>query len=260
MRVHTKLEYEYRNGKYILVYEEGYEYSGPVMLACGPSSAMKNLNKTIQNFAGTVAGEAQQIFGDASGIFNELKSSLGSIITGGPTQQGWGAAETNAVNSQIIENAAANARNVRAAVGSSVAAIGGGNTVTPSGLAQTLETSAALGTEAEKSKELSAATIQNYETGRQNYFNAVNEESKLPSMFSTSVEANKTAQSGFDQALKSQQSVDAASNWWQPLVTGALGGAASFVTGGLSNLGSGESFGEGVKDFFSGGINNVGGK
>jgi len=220
---------------------------------------MKNLNKQVQNFTSGLTSEAKTIFGDASSIFNDLHDSLSSIVKGGPSQQGWSQAEINAVNSQIENQAAVSARNVKAATGNAVAAIGGGNTVTPSGLETAVNLEANQGVEAEKSRQLSQAVVQNYETGRQNYFQAVNDEQNLPNVFNSSDAANKTAMGGLKQAQESQASIDKANNWWQPLVMAGVGAAASFATGGLSNIGAGESFGEGAKDFFSGGMKNVGG-
>ena len=227
---------------------------------CGPSQALKDLNSKIKSFADTTASEAQTIFGDASSIFNDLKTSLGAIVKGGPSQQGWGAAESNAVNSMIMDQAATNARNQKAAVGNAIAAIGGGNVAAPSGLAlaATLETNQNI--EAEKSRQLSQAVIQNYETGRKNYFDAVGQEEALPNVFNSSIEANKVVQAEYKNAIESQKQVDAASNWWQPLVMAGIGAAKTFATGGLSNLGVGESLGEGTKDFFSGGFGALGGK
>lgn len=209
---------------------------------CGPSKAMKDLNNQVKAFAGQTAEEAQTIFGGASEIFNNLKTSLGNIVKGGPSQQGWSQAEINAVNSQIVDQAASSARNVKAATGNALAAIGGGNTVSPSGLEATVNLEANQGVEAEKSRQLNQAVVQNYETGRQNYFTAVGQEEALPGVFGTSNEANKVAQSGFGQAIESQKGIDSANNWWQPLVTGAIGTGLGFATGGLSNLTSGKSF------------------
>lgn len=227
---------------------EGRTVSG----GCGPSSAMKGLNRNIQAFSGTMTQEAQQIFGDASGLFNSLKSSLDKIVQGGIDQQGWGAAESNAVTAQIMDQAAVNARNEKAAAGNAIAAIGGGNTVSPSGLetAVTLQTNQAV--EQAKSQQLEQATVANYEAGRQNYFNAIGEEQKLPGMLTVANDANKNAMGGLQQAQQSQASIDKASNWWQPLVMSGIGAAASFATGGLSNMGDGS----GIMDFIQGGLGN----
>lgn len=220
---------------------------------CGPSKAMKDLNNQVKSFASNTAEEAKTIFGDASGIFNDLKTSLSSIVKGGPSQQGWSQAEINAVNSQIVDQSASNARNVKAATGNAVAAIGGGNSVSPSGLETTVNLEANQGVENEKSRELSQAVVQNYETGRQNYFTAVGQEEQLPGVFNSSNDANRTAQSGFDQATKSQQGIDQANNWWQPLVMSGISAAGAFATGGLSEMGAGG------KGFMKGGLQSLSG-
>lgn len=225
---------------------------------CGPSGAMKQLNSQISTFAADMNSEGQQIFGDASGIFNELNTALGQIVKGGPSQQGWSQAEINAVNSQIMNQAAVNAKNIRAAVGGDLGAVGGGNAVTPSGLEAVVETQANLGVEAQKSQQLAQATVANYQQGTENYWNAVKGQMQLPNVFSTSIDQNKVTQGAYQAAEQSQQAIDKASNWWQPLVMAGIGTGASMLTGGLSNLGSGESFGEGIKDFASGALGTNG--
>lgn len=209
---------------------------------CGPSKAMKDLNRKIQNFADVTASEAQTIFGDASAIFNDVKTALSGIVKGGPSQHGWDQATINAVNSQIVNQAASTARNVKAATGNALAAIGGGNAVSPSGLEASVATAANLAVEQQKSSQLAEATIQDRMAGRENFFKAVGMEEELPNVFNPSITANKTAQEGYDQAFKSQSEIDAASNWWQPLVMGAVSAGTSFLTGGFSGLASGKGF------------------
>jgi hypothetical protein len=203
---------------------------------------MKNLNAKIQSFAGDVAGEAKQVFGDVSGLFNSITGSLSSIVKAGATQQGFGAAETNAINAQIEDQAAVNYRNEKSAVGNAVAAIGGGNAVNPSGLETAVNLQTAQAVEQQKSQQQQQATIANYETGRENYFKAIQADESAPNMFNTVSDFNKTAQSGYDTAEKSQSAIDSANNWWQPLVMGGINAGASFLTGGLSGLSSGSGF------------------
>ena len=76
---------------------------------CGPSSALQNLAANATSFAGQVQQQASQIFGSASTVFNNLMGTIQSVVKGGPGQAGWGAAENNAVNSQILNNAAVSA-------------------------------------------------------------------------------------------------------------------------------------------------------
>ena len=234
---------------------EGRTVSG----GCGPSSAMKNLNSQIQSFSGTMVTEANQIFGDVSGLFQSLKGSLDKVVAAGIDQQGWGAAESNAVTSQIMDQAAADARNEKAAAGNAISAIGGGNAVTPSGLATAVTLSTNQAVEAAKSQQLEQATFANYQQGQQNYFNALGEEEKLPSMLTVANDANKNAMSGLQTAQTSQASMDTAKNWWQPLVMSGIGAAASFATAGLSNLDTEgtSTAGEQAHNFLSGGLSSL---
>ena len=120
-------------------------------------------------------------------------ATVQSVVKGGPGQAGWGAAETNAVNSQILNNAAVSARNEKSAVGNDVAAIGGGNTVNPSGLETAVNLQTAQSVENAKSQQEEQATVANYQQGNQNYNEAVNEEMQLPKVFDASSGADKAA-------------------------------------------------------------------
>ncbi len=207
---------------------EGRTVSG----GCGPSSAMKNLNSQIQSFSGTMVTEANQIFGDVSGLFQSLKGSLDKVVAAGIDQQGWGAAESNAVTSQIMDQAAATARNEKAAAGNAISAIGGGNAVTPSGLATAVTLSTNQAVEAAKSQQLEQATVANYQQGQQNYFKALGAEEQLPSMFNPVAAQNKNAMGGLQIAQTSQASMDKAKNWWQPLAAAGIGATLNLVAPG----------------------------
>jgi hypothetical protein len=214
---------------------EGRTVSG----GCGPSDAMKNLNKSIQSFSTSMVDEAKTIFGDASAMFNTISQSVGKIIAGGPSQQGWGAAESSAVTSQIINAAAVSGRNLKSAIGSAISSIGGGNAVMPSGSMANIEAQALAGVEAQKSQQLGQATIANYEQGNKNYWQAIGAGEQAPSMLGVANEANKNAMSGLTTAQTSQASIDKANNWWQPMVMGGLAAGASMIPGVGPILGAG---------------------
>lgn len=197
---------------------------------CGPSGAEKNLNSDVQAFAKNTESQAKQIFGDVSGLFTSVTASLGKIVAGGPDQQGWGAAETSAVNSQIINNAAASTRNEKAAAGNAVSAIGGGNTVNPSGLATAINLQTNQAVEATKSQQEEQATVANFQQGNQNYFKAIQGEEEAPSMFNASTNATNAANSANKEAVDMQTQIDAQSNWWQPLVTAGIGAAGKIAS------------------------------
>ena len=201
---------------------------------CGPSSALKSLAASATSFAGQVQQQATQVFGSASAVFNNLIGSVQSVVKGGPGQAGWGAAETNAVNSQILNNAAVSARNEKSAVGNAVAAIGGGNTVNPSGLETAVNLQTAQSVENAKSQQEEQATVANYQQGNQNYNAAVTEEMQLPKVFDASSAADKAATDASAAATADQTAISAANNWWQPILGSAIGVGGDIATGGLS--------------------------
>jgi hypothetical protein len=208
---------------------------------CGPSSAEKALNSNIQSFASTVESQAKQVFGDVSGLFNSVTASLGKIVAAGPGQQGWGAAETSAVNSQIVNNAATSARNEKSAVGNAVSAIGGGNTVSPSGLATAVNLQTNQAVEATKSQQEEQATVANYQEGNQNYFKAINGEEAAPNMFNAATSATNAASDANKEAVSSQQMIDSQSNWWQPLLAAGIGAAGSLGAAAIKSNNSNNS-------------------
>jgi hypothetical protein len=202
---------------------------------CGPSSAEKGLNQNIQSFASNVESQAKQVFGDVSGLFSSITSSLGKIVAGGPDQQGWGAAESSAVNSQIINNAAVSARNEKAAAGNAVSAIGGGNTVNPSGLATAVNLQTNEAVEAAKSQQEEQATVANFQQGQQNYFNAITGETQAANMFNVSTNATNAANDANKEAVSSQQMIDSQSNWWQPLAAAGIGAAGKIAAAAIQS-------------------------
>lgn len=201
---------------------------------CGPSKGQETAATQAANFSTQVQSQAGQVFGADNQVFQNLMKSYQSTVAAGPSQQGWNQAETNAVNSQIVDQAAANARNIKSAVGNDVAAIGGGNQVNPSGLETAVNLQTAESTEQAKSQQLQQATEANYEQGAKNYDTAVTGEEGLGNVFNSANGAVSGANEAIGQNMSAQNALTAASNWWEPIVGGAIGSVASGFSGGLS--------------------------
>ena len=209
---------------------EGRTVSG----GCGASSGLKAAASSAQTIASNAASEAQTVFGASSTVFNNLIGGLQRIVTGGPSQQGMSAGEFNASQAAITQNTAALARNLKGAAGSAAAAIGGGNTVTPAGGTEA-SLLAADTAAAEQGATAQNQLVQNdYNIGRQNYNQAVGEEMQLPNVFGTSTGATNAATGAQGANLTAQQAVNTENNWWQPMVTAAVGGVSGALTGGLT--------------------------
>jgi hypothetical protein len=202
-----------------------------------PSSQVMALNNQIQSFSQSMTQQAKAEGIAASTTFNNLMTPLQRIVQGGPSQAGWSQSQFNAYNTSVIQRAAAAARDEKAVIGSSVP---GGPSVGNTGT-QGVNTAAI----ADKAEQYASAAEaegiqQDYEAGRKNFTNAVSEEKSLPGVFATSNEANRAAAEEQQTAEKSQQSIDTAKNWWQPLVVkGALGAAGAATGLPLSTLAPG---------------------
>lgn len=201
---------------------------------CGPSSALKAINTSIQDFASTAKSEAGDIYKDASSVFRTIMDSVSGILSGGPSQYGYSAGEQSAKTAAAVNAGAAEARNLKAAAATTGAAIGGGNIALPSGAV----TGAVLGAEQKAASDTAGAlnqiTQEGFATGRDNFFKAQEVAEKAPSVFSTSVEANKGVSEAQKTAMESQQNIDTQSNWAMndimKLGTGAITG---WATGGF---------------------------
>lgn len=216
---------------------------------CGTSSQTDKAAADQSNWTASMKAEANQVFGADTRVMTDLINTAEGIWKAGPSQQGWSAAQSNAVNSQIVNNAAVSNRNIRSSVGNSISAIGGryGTAgVGGSGALAATEAGIAESVEATKSGQLTAATIQNYEQGNQNWKVAGDTLKAAPGVFNNMDSFNKNAQTGLDQNMANAQAADAASNWWVKPVMGLAGAGLGLATGGLSSIATGGSFMGGV--------------
>lgn len=225
---------------------------------CGPSSALKAVNQSIQDFATTVKSEAGDVFAGASSVFNKIMSSVTGIVAGGPSQYGYSAGEQSAKTAAAVQAGAAEARNLKGAAASQVGAIGGGNVATPAGMQQETTMSAEQKAASDTAAAENQITQGGFETGRENYENAINTMEKAPDVFNASTAANKNVTAAQTEAETSQQNIDTQSNWAMndvmKLGATAISGATGALTGGIGNLddtGS-SSTGEQVGNFFKG--------
>jgi hypothetical protein len=189
-----------------------------------PTSARKALNAQLQSFNTYMNSEAKTEGFDASSVFQNLMAPMQRIVSGGPNQAGWSLAETNAYNTQAMQQGAAAARNISAASG-----LNGPGTA---GAVRQAALDAQAKAAAATSARIAQGTIQSAETGRQNFFNAVGEEKGLPGVFATSNEANREAVESNTAAQKSQQNIDTASK------SGSFLGIASKALSGLGGAAS----------------------
>lgn len=233
MFITTKLVLSIETGE--VLEREGYEYSGPLELACGPSAGEKDAAATLAAFSKVMIGQAKTVFGAANTVFNDLMKGFHAITAGGPSQHGMSAAEISALKSQAITDVSKQYRSASAAVKSAQAAIGGGNVVMPSGSTVTQDVNLASSAAQATASELADINVKDYEIGRENYWKAAEGEMKLPEVYSTAGGYGKTALEGAKESFDVQQQMGAESGWWKGALTGAIGAGVNAFTGGLGS-------------------------
>ncbi len=207
---------------------------------CGPSSALKTINTSIQDFSNQVKTEAGTVFDASSSVFNKIMDSVTGIIKGGPSQYGYSAGEQSAKMAAAVNAGAAEARNLKGAAASSAAAIGGGNVATPAGATQAMVLAADQKAAADTAAAENQITQGGFETGRENFWQAEKTAEAAPSVFDASTAANREVTEAQHEAETSQQNIDTQSNWAMTDIM-KLGSAA---VGGLTSGGFSGVFGK----------------
>jgi hypothetical protein len=220
------------------------------------TSAENNINKSIQQFSGTLLSEAKTVFGDANQTFNTLSGQATSIFNGGPSQLGWSAGQVSATNAGIVNNAATAERNLKGAVvGGSAPGVGG--TENPNFV------NAEANLQNQQAVAENQATQEDYAQGNKNWQTSAGILQNAPSVFNAAQGYNSEAASELNTAQKSQTALDKQNNWQGGLIKSGLNMAADFATGGVSgavgaglgNMSSDSSLGENLGNFWSGAIN-----
>jgi hypothetical protein len=197
------------------------------------SSGLKALNNTAKAAVASAQSESSSVFGAASTVFNNMIGGLQQIVNGSPSQAGFSAGELNAKNAAAVQAGATMERNLAGAAGTSAAAIGGGNAVTPAGGTQAAVLAAKTAAAQQTAQTENQIQTENFEQGNKNYWSAVGAEQNLPNVFNPATASEGQVNSAIGTNLQTQKEMDTQSNWWQPMVTAAIGGASSVATKGL---------------------------
>jgi hypothetical protein len=234
MKIVREARYIWNGTEYVKIYEDSYEYVGPVELLCGPSADQTSVMNTQLALTQQAQQQSQAIFGESSTVFGDLMKSFAPIVAAGPNQQGFSAQENANLNSQAVTQGGVAYRNAKTAVGNAQAATGGGNVVLPSGAQIGTDASLAASAAENTANQESQITEQNYATGRQNYEQAAADLEGAPSVFGTSTNAIGTAGNISGQAANTANTINQQDTAWQTAAIGALGSLGGAALGGLT--------------------------
>lgn len=225
---------------------------------CGPSNEEVGLAKQQSNLSGALSSAFDQNYEKQSSALQTLNYSLNPVVSAGLGQHGFTSQELADLNTQALNTTGANYGNAARAVNGQLA----GHTSDSgleSGVSQQIKASLASSAAGQISSEQSQIGLADAQTGENNYWKAIGGQQALANAYNPAPyggEATDANKLGFGEA--SQINTER-QQLTKDLVGGISGAALSFASGGLSNLGKGENFGEGLGDFFKGGIGALSG-
>lgn len=228
----------------------------------GATKDQKNINALQQEFQQTLVQDFGTTFAGQQNIINGLTKSLTSTLNGGPSQFGFSAPETTALNTLATSANSQAYQNARAAAGEAAAAQGQGGATLPTGVAGATEAQIAEEAAKNQSNELLGIQEAGYKQGAENYKEAVSGLTSTAGLENPTGYAGQATSAGdaaAGEANTIQKTNVAASPWGQVGgLVGSLAGAAvnTFLPGagaigpaigaGTSTLGS---LGKGTLDF-----------
>lgn len=230
---------------------------------CGPSQQQTAIAGQSQSLSTMLSAHYGERFGKQSAVLQNLNDIFTPIAQAGPDQQGFGSRELAALRTQAAEGTGADYTKATQALQNQLATRGGGSEVLPTGGEATLRGELASAAANQQSQQDLAITRANYAQGRSNWSQAVGGLSALAGEYQPTTFAGLAGQQNA-QAFSQASQVQQMRNQKEAAIAGGLtslaGSALTFGMGGLANLGAGESFGEGIGDFFKGGLSALGGR
>jgi hypothetical protein len=203
---------------------------------CSASSQQKSAADKLNTLTGSIMGQVSQVFGSDQSVFNNLMSANQGIVQGGPGQQGFTQAEVNAMNSQVINNNAAQFKNVAGVAKTAQSVGGGGNTALASGANTAQNEGIAEAAAANTAAGLNQVTQADYATGRQNFWEAQKGEQAAGQSFNNLPGIDTAATGAANQNLQAQTQIGNAANWWQKPVMGLVGAGLNLASGGVGGV------------------------
>lgn len=209
---------------------------------CG-SGSLNTLEAGQAAAANTVHADAQQVFQGNQNILNSLTNNFSSMLQSG--QFGFTPQETAALRSGSEENIAAAGRQAANTTGQEIAAIGGGNSVLPSGSKDAILGQQAEQTALAQAQGQQAITEKGYDVGRQNQQFAGQLLAQAPgelenpasTMFNSGTNASELATNTENQRIQDTRA------WIAPLtsiLTAGIAGGSQVGAAELKNPTSGD--------------------
>jgi hypothetical protein len=222
----------------------------------GASENQTSIANSSQNFSNTLQSDFGTAFSGQQNIIAGLQKTQQATVAAGPSQFGFSAPETTALNTMATSSNAASYQATKNKIGEQNAAAGGGNQVLPTGSqGESLATAAAAAAQNQASS-LNKIQEAGYAQGNKNYNTAVSGLTNAASLENPSglaSEANSASNNAFSEATD-VNNVNAQNNIWPQVgslagsligsyfggpVGGYVGGKVGGTLGGIDGATSG---------------------
>jgi hypothetical protein len=208
---------------------------------CGPSNQESSIAGQTSSLGSTMAANYNQNFAAQAGVLQNLNNMLTPIAEAGPDQQGFGANELAALNTQASQGVGQNYSKAQQALNTTLATRGGGNEALPTGAQAALRGSLAASAANAQSNASLGITAANYNQGRANYNQATAGLNQLAQEYNPTGAGNLasgTLGSAFQQAdtistEKGQEQADIAGGIAGLAMSGATMGLTAGNVGGF---------------------------
>ena len=202
----------------------------------GANAAQTGLANQQTSFATTLQNDFGTAFAGQQNILQGLTKSMNTILAAGPSQFGFSAPETSALNTTATSGISQSYQNQKAAAGEAAAAAGGGGAVLPNGSQG--QTQAELASQAAQSTSNALLGIQEagYKQGSANYDKAVSGLSGVASLENPTglaSQADSASTNAFNMQTQVKKENDAANPWGQ--VGGLVGSLAGAFLGPMGS-------------------------
>jgi hypothetical protein len=222
-----------------------YLYDGPIVDFLGGASSAENANaKSEQEFMQQLQAEQQTQFGNEQQAQSMVEKAWAPIVAGGAYQYGFSSAEDQQLQQNIENKGAEATTNTENAALLREQQESGGANAGPAGATEALNAQVAATGAQSTATALGQEKELGYETGRQNFENAVGGETSVAELSNPTAYAGQaTGAAGVEN--QSQQIVDAANA--NSLTSKLLGGVIGAIPGTAASIGEGLQGGGGFQ-------------
>ena len=247
----TKCVLDMETLRWIPELEESRPYSGLWELAFGASEGDNANSQSERDFMSTLQGEQATQFANEQQAQNQVQQAWSPIVAGGAYQYGFSTAEDQELHSQIINQVAQATQNTENASLLREQQESGGASSAPTGADAAVNAQVAATGAQNTGNELVQEKEEGYQQGSKLFQEGTAAEEDVATLANPNGAAG-AATGAAGAANQSQQMVDAgnANSLTSKLLGGAISGGVSALTGGLSNMAGGGTFGTGVAETF----------